>query len=64
MVNTQPCIFFTINCIKYPVPARAYIFKDSRGHCYITFKENTASASTETWTLGDVFLRQYFSVHD
>lgn len=35
-----------------------------RGHCYTAFLENTVSPSTETWILGDVFLRLYFSVFD
>uniref|UniRef100_A0A8C2S229 Peptidase A1 domain-containing protein n=1 Tax=Capra hircus TaxID=9925 RepID=A0A8C2S229_CAPHI len=37
---------------------------DSRGRCYSTFKEHTVSSSTETWILGDVFLRMYFTVFD
>ncbi|XP_010838536.1 PREDICTED: pregnancy-associated glycoprotein 1-like [Bison bison bison] len=63
-VNTLPSIIFTINGISCPVPARAYILKDSRSHCYTTFKENTVRTSRETWILGDVFLRLYFSVFD
>ncbi|KAF4008068.1 hypothetical protein G4228_019664 [Cervus hanglu yarkandensis] len=63
-VNILPSIIFTINGIKYPVPARAYILKDPRGHCHTTFKEHTVSTSTETWILGDVFLRLHFSVFD
>ncbi|XDB65888.1 hypothetical protein AB1E18_019198 [Capra hircus] len=62
--NTLPSIIFTINGINYPVPAQAYILKDSRGHCCTTFEENKVSSSTETWILGDVFLRLYFSVFD
>ncbi|XP_045021839.1 pregnancy-associated glycoprotein 1-like [Bubalus bubalis] len=64
VVNTLPSIVFTINGINYPVPAQAYILKDSRGHCYTTFKENTVRTSRETWMLGDIFLRLYFSVLD
>ncbi|ELR50452.1 hypothetical protein M91_05817 [Bos mutus] len=64
VVNTLPSIIFTINGINYPAPARAYILKDSRSHCYTTFKENTVRTSRETWILGDVFLRLYFSVFD
>uniref|UniRef100_A0A8C2Y0X9 Peptidase A1 domain-containing protein n=1 Tax=Capra hircus TaxID=9925 RepID=A0A8C2Y0X9_CAPHI len=59
VVNTLPSIIFTINGINYPVPGR-----DSRGHCYTTFKENPLSLSTESWILGEVFLRVYFSVFD
>ena len=38
--------------------------QDSRGHCYTAFKESKLSPSTETWILGDVFLRQCFSFYD
>ncbi|XP_019810032.2 pregnancy-associated glycoprotein 1-like [Bos indicus] len=63
-VNALPSIIFTINGINYPVPARAYILKDSRGRCYTAFKKQRFSSSTETWLLGDAFLRVYFSVFD
>uniref|UniRef100_A0A452F010 Peptidase A1 domain-containing protein n=1 Tax=Capra hircus TaxID=9925 RepID=A0A452F010_CAPHI len=59
-VNTLPSIIFTINGINYPVPARAYILKDSRGRCYTAFRET----STESWVLGDVSLRLHFLVFD
>nr|XP_014334278.1 PREDICTED: pregnancy-associated glycoprotein 1-like [Bos mutus] len=64
VVNTLPSIIFTINGINSPVPARGYILKDSRRHCYTTFEQNKVSSSTETWILGNVFLRLYFLVFD
>ena len=38
--------------------------QDYRGRCYTTFQESPLSPPTEFWILGDVFLRQYFSVYD
>ncbi|XP_061013311.1 pregnancy-associated glycoprotein 1-like [Dama dama] len=64
LVNTLPSIDFTIKGIDYPLPAQAYAIKDSSGDCFINFEANSPSASAETWILGDVFLRQYFSVYD
>ncbi|XP_069421464.1 pregnancy-associated glycoprotein 1-like [Ovis canadensis] len=64
VVSTLPSIIFTINGINYPVPGRVYILKDDRGHCYATFQENRLNPSTETWILGDIFLRVYSSVFD
>ncbi|XP_043775681.1 pregnancy-associated glycoprotein 1-like [Cervus elaphus] len=63
-VNTLPSIDFTINGINYPVPAQAYAIKGSDGNCYITFKPIPVNTPRETWVLGDVFLREYFSVYD
>ncbi|KAM9764293.1 pregnancy-associated glycoprotein 1-like [Dama dama] len=64
-VNTLPSLIFTSNGIKYPGPTRAYILKDSRGHCFSTFQGGTEEDNnSETWILGDVFLWLYFSVYD
>ncbi|XP_069421664.1 pregnancy-associated glycoprotein 1-like [Ovis canadensis] len=64
-INILPSLVFTINGINYPVPARAYIFKDSQGHCFTTFRGGTEQDNiSETWVLGEVFLRLYFSVFD
>ncbi|KAB0377425.1 hypothetical protein FD755_011869 [Muntiacus reevesi] len=63
-VNNLPSIIFTINGINYPVPAQAYAVKGSHGDCFITFKQIPVDTPRETWILGDVFLRLYFSVFD
>ncbi|XP_070813417.1 pepsin A-like [Pituophis catenifer annectens] len=61
-INKLPDIVFTINGIQYPVPASAYIRQFSSSYCASGF-ENMFFHS-DLWTLGDIFLRQYYSVFD
>ncbi|XP_068832578.1 pregnancy-associated glycoprotein 1-like [Capricornis sumatraensis] len=63
-INTLPSVTFTINGINYPIPGPAYVFKDDAGRCYTTFQESKVRLFTESWILGNVFLRVYFSVFD
>ncbi|KAM9764289.1 pregnancy-associated glycoprotein 1-like [Dama dama] len=63
-VNNLPSIDFTINGINYPLPAQAYIIKHSSHDCSINLEADTEGTSAETWIVGVVFLRQYFSVYD
>ncbi|KAJ1065710.1 hypothetical protein K5549_007705 [Capra hircus] len=64
-INILPSIIFTINGINYTLPAQAYILKDAQGGCFSTFKGGTEIFKhRETWVLGDIFLRLYFSVYD
>ncbi|KAM7226424.1 hypothetical protein CapIbe_022569 [Capra ibex] len=63
-INTLPSVTFTINGINYPMPGPAYILKDNAGRCCTTFQENRVRLSTESWFLGNIFLRVYFSVFD
>ncbi|KAM9763974.1 pregnancy-associated glycoprotein 2-like [Dama dama] len=63
--STLPPLIFTIKGIDYPVPAQAYIHKNSEGLCYSTFRNGKQHENeAETWVLGNAFLRLYFSVYD
>uniref|UniRef100_A0A452G6Z8 Peptidase A1 domain-containing protein n=1 Tax=Capra hircus TaxID=9925 RepID=A0A452G6Z8_CAPHI len=64
VVNSLPSFMFTVNIRPHTDLCVSLISQDSRGHCYTAFKENTMRTSRETWILGDIFLRLYFSVFD
>ncbi|XP_057575748.1 pregnancy-associated glycoprotein 2-like [Hippopotamus amphibius kiboko] len=64
-VAQLPAFTLNINGTDYPVPAEAYIWKSPQGICFSNFRvQSDPSDEPETWILGDVFLRLYFSVYD
>ncbi|XP_012633780.1 pepsin A [Microcebus murinus] len=63
-LESLPNIVFTINGVQYPLPPSAYILQED-GVCTSGFQGmNLPTASGELWILGDVFIRQYFTVFD
>ncbi|XP_055271793.1 pregnancy-associated glycoprotein 2-like [Moschus berezovskii] len=65
-VNTTiPPVVFTINGTDYPMRPEDYIVTSTYSLCFSAFQGGTEEmAESETWILGDAFLRQYFSVFD
>ncbi|XP_057583130.1 pregnancy-associated glycoprotein 2-like [Hippopotamus amphibius kiboko] len=64
-ISSLPAIVFILNDSYYPVPAEAYIWKGPYNICVSLFRGGTETWNrSETWVLGDAFLRMYFSVYD
>ncbi|XP_053100015.1 embryonic pepsinogen-like [Hemicordylus capensis] len=56
----MPDVVFVISGIQYPLTPSAYTNQANQGECTSGF-QNT---SGDLWILGDVFIREYFSVFD
>ncbi|XP_037355531.1 chymosin-like isoform X2 [Talpa occidentalis] len=59
-LSIMPTVVFEINGRKYPLPPSAYTSQD-QGFCSSGFEEDGVS---QQWILGDVFMREYYSVFD
>lgn len=67
-LNVMPDVTFTINGIPYTLSPTAYTmtgFEDGMEFCLGGFQGlNTGSSGGPLWILGDVFIRQFYSVFD
>ncbi|XP_078402444.1 gastricsin-like [Cetorhinus maximus] len=65
-VGNLPSLTFVINGVDLTIPASAYILQ-SQGVCVVGFESTYLPAPTENgpfWILGDVFLREFYSIYD
>ncbi|XP_022352882.1 chymosin-like [Enhydra lutris kenyoni] len=59
-LNSMPDVVFEIHGQKYPLPPSAYTNTDM-GSCSSGFQ---GEGDSQLWILGDVFIREYYSVFD
>ncbi|KAM6218433.1 pepsin B [Rhynchocyon petersi] len=64
-VQSMPTITFVISGSQFPLPPSAYVFNNN-GYCRLGIEATYLPSSTgePLWILGDVFLKEYYSVYD
>ncbi|XP_073472022.1 gastricsin-like [Aquarana catesbeiana] len=64
-LQNLPTISFTISGVQFPIPPSGYIIQNN-GYCVVSVEETYLPSQNgqPLWILGDVFLRQYYSVYD
>nr|XP_003220239.1 PREDICTED: embryonic pepsinogen [Anolis carolinensis] len=59
-LGNMPDVVFVINGIQFPLTPTAYTLEESQEECHSGFQ----NMSGYLWILGDVFIREYYSIFD